>query len=314
MAKVMNVALIVIYNHKYDKNITLIERLYKNRFSNIYHLVPFYTGERENVIPVYENSRHFQGYVAQGFNRFYNERFTHYFFVADDMILHPDMNESNCLDYFNLNEKKSFISEFFSLYRSDRFWPHTKDAIFFQISQEGIEVKNEIPDAGEAERQLLKTGAISRPLQEEKPLKWKYLYGKLKRNMFYKKNRDPFLHWLRDSICKKRYSLNYPLAGGYSDIFIVPAQTIKTFAHYCGVFSSLKLFVEIAIPTALALSSEEIVREKDLPVRGKPLWESEIHEYLLPYGNNLEQLMKNFPEALYIHPIKLSQWDCSFIS
>ncbi|MDR2085893.1 MAG: hypothetical protein LBP72_01840 [Dysgonamonadaceae bacterium] len=301
--------MIVIYNHKYDKNIPLIERLYKDRFSTIYHLVPFYTGDRENVIPVYENSKYFQGYVAQGLNRFYNERFTHYFFVADDMILHPDINENNYFEYFNLDEKKSFISDFFSIYKSDWFWPHTKDAVFFQVSQEGIEVKSELPDAVEAEKRLLKTGAINRPLQEEEPLKWKHLYGKLNRNLFYKKNRDPFLHWLNDSIHKKRYSLTYPLAGSYSDIFIVSAQTVKTFGHYCGVFAALKLFVEIALPTALALSSEAIVTESDLPIKGKPLWKEEINEYLSPYQADLELLMKNFPDVLYIHPIKLSRWN-----
>jgi hypothetical protein len=310
----MNVALIVIYNHRYDKNIKLIERLYKNRFSNIYHLVPFYTGDQKNVIPVYENSKYFQGYVAQGLNHFYNERFTHYFFVADDMILHPDMNENNYSEYFNLDEKKSFIPDFFSIYKSGWFWPHTKDAIFFRTSKEGLEVEKELPDAVEAEKRLLKTGAISCPLCQEEPLKWKHLYPKLNRNMFYKKNRDPFLHWINDSIHKKRYTLNYPLVGSYSDIFIVPTQTIKTFGHYCGVFAALELFVEIALPTSLALSSEEIVTEKDLPVKGKPLWKPEIYEYLLPYQNNLELLMKNFPEVLYIHPVKFSQWDCSFIS
>jgi hypothetical protein len=310
----MNVALIVIYNHQYNKNIKIIERLYKNRFSSIYHLVPFYTGDKDNVIPVYENSKYFQGYITQGFSRFYHERFTHYFFVADDMILHPDINENNYFQYFNLDAAKSFIPEFFSIYRSDRFWPHAKDAVFFQLQQEGIEVGKELPNAVDAEKRLLKNGALSRPLQQESPLKWKRLYGKLNRNLFYKKNRDPFLHWLKDSLFKKRYSLNYPLVGGYSDIFVISSHTIKAFSHHCGVFAALNLFVEIALPTSLSLTSEAIVTEKDLPMKGKPLWKSEVCGYLQPYQNDLEQLMKNFPDVLYIHPVKLSQWDCSCVS
>jgi hypothetical protein len=39
------VALLVIYNHRYDKNITRVEALYKKRFSHIYHVVPFYDGK-----------------------------------------------------------------------------------------------------------------------------------------------------------------------------------------------------------------------------------------------------------------------------
>ena len=59
------VALIIIYNHQYIKNIEITERIYNGKFSNIYHLVPFYHGVRSNVIPVYDNSHYFQGYVAQ---------------------------------------------------------------------------------------------------------------------------------------------------------------------------------------------------------------------------------------------------------
>ena len=47
------VCLLIIYNHRYDDNIEKLERIYKNRFSDIYHIVPFYNGTIENVIPVY---------------------------------------------------------------------------------------------------------------------------------------------------------------------------------------------------------------------------------------------------------------------
>jgi len=86
------VALIIIYNHQYNKNIDILERIYNGRFSNIYHLVPFYNGEKQNVIPVYDSSYYFQGYVAQGFKSYFKEEFTHYFFVADDLILNTKKN------------------------------------------------------------------------------------------------------------------------------------------------------------------------------------------------------------------------------
>lgn len=43
----MKVALIVIYNHKFGKNIEKIERIYSKQFNNIYHLMPFCTGSKE---------------------------------------------------------------------------------------------------------------------------------------------------------------------------------------------------------------------------------------------------------------------------
>lgn len=50
------IALMVIYNHRYDNNIPIIEDLYNNKFSHIYHIVPFYDGDKRNVISVYDSS------------------------------------------------------------------------------------------------------------------------------------------------------------------------------------------------------------------------------------------------------------------
>ena len=38
------VALLVIYNHRYDKNIVRVKQIYAKRFSYIYHVMPFYDG------------------------------------------------------------------------------------------------------------------------------------------------------------------------------------------------------------------------------------------------------------------------------
>src|SRR4030042_4685799 len=98
------VALIIIYNHQYNKNIEILEKIYKDRFCNIYHLVPFYNGEKSNVIPVYENSHYFQGYIAQGFKIFYKKDYAHYIFIADDLILNPVINEKNYAIHFKLKK------------------------------------------------------------------------------------------------------------------------------------------------------------------------------------------------------------------
>jgi len=305
------VVLIIIYNHKYDKNIDLLEKIYENRFSSIYHLVPFYTGDKPNVIPVYENSFYFQGYIAQGVKSFFNEKAEHYFFVADDMIINPAINENNYSDYFNVDDNTSFLPDFFNVHREE-YWPHRLKGFLFQLDKEGIEVKGELPSYQEAESRLLKVGAIKRPLEQERPLKWIDLYEKPGRNLLVKENRTRSAHQFSDFVYKKEYRLNYPLAASYSDILVVSAQSIKQFCHYCGVFAALDLFVEMALPTALALSADKIVTEKDLAYEGKPLWLEAVSEFLSPYKNNLELLITNYPEnVLYIHPIKLSQWDCS---
>ena len=117
------VALIIIYNHAHNENIEIIERIYKDRFSNIYHLVPFYKGGKTNVIPVYESSFHFQGYVNQGFKSFFREDYTHYLFAADDLILNPGINESNYTGHFKLNSKTCFLPGFITLHETKVWWP-----------------------------------------------------------------------------------------------------------------------------------------------------------------------------------------------
>lgn len=83
------VALVLIYNHQYNENIEKLEAIYGPRFDQIYHLVPFYEGDRPNVIPVYEKSHYFQGYIAQAFSSFFSAHYDHYLFVADDLLLNP---------------------------------------------------------------------------------------------------------------------------------------------------------------------------------------------------------------------------------
>jgi len=112
----MSVALIIIYNHQYNKNIEILEQIYKGRFSNIYHLVPFYNGEKPNVIAVYENSFYFHGYVAQGFKSYFRKDYAHYFFIADDLILNPIIDETNYTLYLNLNSNSCFLPNFIILH------------------------------------------------------------------------------------------------------------------------------------------------------------------------------------------------------
>ena len=45
--------MIVIYNHNYEDNIERIEKIYSGKFNDIFHLISYYTGNREKVIRVY---------------------------------------------------------------------------------------------------------------------------------------------------------------------------------------------------------------------------------------------------------------------
>jgi hypothetical protein len=294
-------ALIIIYNHQYNRNIDVLERIYKDRFSNIFHLVPFYNGEKQNVIPVYESSFYFQGYVAQGFKSYFNEDFAHYFFVADDLVLNPVINENNYAEHLKLSLTSCFMPDFITLHEYPRFWPRIDEAFRWRIVQAGVEAENQLPSYEEAMKKFQEFGL------EIKPLRFKQI------------NRVPnsLFAWLKFLIKyalfklrKKPFLLPYPIVGSYSDIFVVSSDAIKQFCHYCGVFSTTKLHVEVGLPTSLVLSAKEIIIGNDLKLRGKALWSKEDYRELNKFDNSLNKLFAEFPaDYLYLHPIKLSKWN-----
>ena len=49
----VSVCLVIFQNHQYTRNIEVLDRLYGERFDHIVHVVPFYDGSRDDVIPVY---------------------------------------------------------------------------------------------------------------------------------------------------------------------------------------------------------------------------------------------------------------------
>lgn len=299
-----SVALIVIYNHQYNKNIEIIENIYRSRFSSIYHLVPFYNGNKSNVIAVYENSYYFQGYVAQGFKYFFKETFNHYLFIADDLILNPKINEENYIELFKLSDNTCFLSEIISIHEREDGWPRINDAFYYKISVAGVEAEEQLPSYADALCALKKFGLQVKPLSYHqiwrKPTSIKdYL------SIFKKDPKYIIRKW-----SKKKYKMVYPFIGGYSDIFLVSANSIKQFCHYCGVFAATNLFVEVALPTSMVWSATEIITEKELILQGKALWTKEDFIILGKFNNNLKSLLENFPETyLYLHPIKLSKWN-----
>jgi len=237
--------------------------------------MPFYDGNKPNVIPVYENSHYFQGYLAQGLKSYFNEKYEHYFFVADDMILNPIINEENYKEIFKLDMETDFISGLF--YPKNWYWPHTKNAIEYKMKLVGLEIASQLPSYDVALEKMEHFG-----------IKQEYISARY--------------------VFRKRPS--YPMAASYSDIAVISKYSIKKFCHYCGIFAASHLFVEWALPTSLVLACKKIVSEKDLTLQGRALWTKEDYEILEKYEQNLKKLLDDFPQNyIYLHPIKLSKWN-----
>lgn len=305
-----NTCLVIVFNHRYDKNIPVLEQLYAGRFRNIRFLVPFYNGDNPNVIPVYESSNYFQSYFAQGFSRFYDPAFTHYIFIGDDCILHPSIHEGNVLDETGLPEGADFVPGLNSFHNTGGLaWWHTFKGIDFFHNRKGAEIARELPSREEAVSRFARHGINIQPLTmtnifgtQTPPRHKAWQYWLFKQYHFrykWKKYRTG-----------NRIELPYPIAGSYSDILIITKQTVASFCRYCGVMAAAGLFVEIAIPTALLLSAEKIVTEKELKRQGLALWTpEEIQGVEQQFGLSLRALIAGFPEQqLYYHPVKLSKW------
>ena len=333
----MSVALIIVYNHKHEENIEILERIYRKGFPHIYHLVPFYQGKKSNVIAVYEGSYFFQGYFAQGLHRYFKEEYTHYLFIHDDLLLNPAINEINYQNFFQVGAHHSFLPSLFNLYEEKR-WGWVRDNYNWDPYNPiyGTQIGQEFPSYDEAMQiynkpQPSKFKFIDKPLQymqihfryylsiramcrKTPEYIWRFLKGDMGILRLYCHS---FIYNIKFHIANMyakltnfHYHLTYPLVAGYSDIIIVPAKNIKKFCHYCGILAATNLFVEIAIPTALMLSGAEIVTQKMLTFSTKIMWSYEEYtEFAERYSNKLSLLLKDFPkDCLYVHPVKLSQW------
>lgn len=306
--KLKKVALIIIYNHQFNKNIEIVERMYKDKFSNIYHLVPFYYGDKKNVIAVYESSYYFHGYIAQGFKSYFKKEYEHYFFIGDDLLLNPVINESNYQFHLKLNSDTCFIPRLTSLDENKGFWNINANTLIWELETIGVESRDKFPSHEMAAKMLSKFGVVNKPMKFEQiwksPSTFKEWRSKIFGEKFY------HLRRLKYKLTNKKYNSYYPLVRSYSDIFVVSADAIKLFCHYCGLFAASRLFVELGLPTSMVFSAKEIKTEKDLDLKGKALWNAEDFKILDKYDYNLDKLLKDFPNgSLYIHPVKLSKWN-----
>jgi hypothetical protein len=187
------------------------------------------------------------------------------------------------------------------------FKPYCKTAFFTK----GVEIAGQLPDKEIADEILAKWG-YKKDLKFTLADRYRFLFSKNWRVIIKDILEDIFVH---RSLPRK---LQYPLiASTYSDLFIVSGDALKKFSHYCGVFAAARLFVEIALPTALALSAKKLNTSSDIPFHCSELggggYSDDIKQVINSCNFDIAELLKKFPEnELYIHPVKLSKWNMVF--
>lgn len=307
----VKIALVIIYNHRYDHNIDRLEAIYADRFTNIFHVMPFYDGNKENVIEVYENSHQFQGYFTQSLSKVFDPNFTHYIYSADDLILNPKINEHNILEMMGLGSDQAFIKCLTPISDVGFRWSHLAVTLRALFSSSGVEPYPELDSESEAHAKIaghgLTVGAIG--VKNLFPMERSHIRSIISGLALLVRMRIVCL------IKRRPYRLlKYPFLLSYSDFLIVPGISIKRFCRLCGIFAAMRIFVELAAPTALALSCTSILQEAQSKMHGREIWEAnEVAELENKCHRDLSELRDLFEDdLLYIHPIKLSRWKGDF--
>ncbi len=325
----MKTALVVLYNHNYEKNIPLIKKLYGDQFSEILQLMPYYYGDDADVFSVYGNSFQFHDYLIQARERIARLNADNILIIGDDLLLNPQFNESNAAELLGVkNDSTIYIDGFVdvsngSCYRglteAHNFstWPHGLDA----------NTANRMLPSFEKARDILKARNLmqSEMLNTYAPFYLKWETG-LKMNWkVFKARVYHFLKKCRYKFRPEKYA--YPVVFGYSDILSIPKSQYSTFCDYLAVFSAWRTFVELAIPTVVLLMESEknisISTVDTIPFKTGNVWSPQdpehfhamnalIGDLLESAGTDHLKLKDNYPsEYLYLHPVKLSRFSNS---
>ena len=302
-----------------------------------------------HIIPAHFHSHYFPFGIINGFRDYQSEDTSHYIFCADDLLLNPEVNEDNYQRFFKIDGQTSYLNDYFNLpnaysllpWKPDNFithapskqkgesnigalrniydtfrkrfhrW-HMKTAVEFQLGSKVLQAPQSLPSREAAIETFANYNLITKHFNSKRASAWQRLRNKyLKFLKAYRIYMIPaianYLVTGKDSY--RPLKLEYPFAGGFSDIFIIPHSKIEKFILYCGYFSAAKIFCEIAIPTAMLLSQKHIYTKKnlDLKVYEHTWWDK---NYPMPEKavENLSSITKDWPkEYLYIHPIKLSE-------
>lgn len=299
--RMSKVCLSFIFNHQYEKNIPKLRKIYGNRFSEIRFLSPFSTyNDDQEIIPIYETSIHFQGYIAQAYLQL-PKNCEYYIFCADDLLLNPQLNEKNIISKLNC-KNSAYIKYLNPVWEHSFAWHKFDESVTITDEDNLILTQQLLPPRNELLSNYEKHGFVY------KNLGFQNLRGVHDKTISFKRIKCAFQYLWKHGL--KRY-VHLPLVEGYSDLIIIPGSYLKLFCHYCGIFSAMNLWVDNAIATSMVLSCENITIESDHALIGKEIWDPVNADKLVRKTDgridHLNSLFTN--ELLYIHPIKLSKFE-----
>lgn len=316
--------LVVLYNHNYEKNIEKIRRIYKERFPEMRQLMPFYYGNDPEVIRVFGNSFYFQTYIAQACEKLMEMDCDSFLIIGDDLLLNPMFNESNVHEQLQMARDEFYLDGVVKIAKGDHIRA-VEEAQTINMRHPGLDASASriLPGFDEASDILKERGVLdSARLPSHKPLllKWRSpFWANLRTNLGYTKS-NLYQHLLSLSYRIMPRKMVYPCVFGYSDIIVIPRARMRELCDYLEVFAAWRMFVELAIPTAVLLLKDSKVRfGNESSFKPGNVWYPNtmehhdrmvtvIEETIAKAQGQIEHLPDAFPsEYLYLHPVKLSQ-------
>lgn len=328
MPQTRKTGLVVLYNHNYEKNIDLLFKLYRPQFSAIRQLMPFYRGDRDDVISVFGNSFIFHSYIAQARHQLEQMPCDDILIIGDDLLLNPELNECNIHEKLNISPGAFYIDQVENICKGEYSRP-LDEADNFSCTPPGLDqsANRWVPSYEEAFEILRSKGLIdSLRLRKYKPFYPLFLHPLLGSGNAYKNYKifkARVYHFLKMlSYLIKPTTFAYPCVFGYSDLILIPKEKLDLFCRYLETFATWGMFVEMAIPTAMMLMPDTQVCHADQHhYRTGNVWypfdpkhyrliSTTIDELLRACNGDISRLPEKFPrEYLYLHPVKLSRFN-----
>ena len=290
----------LLFNHRFDRNVPILRKLYAERFSTLRFLMPFVEWDAEpDVFPVFETSVHFQGYFAQAYERLPQDC-DYYVFCGDDLILNPSLDETNLIDSLNCRDA-AYVKYLNPICEHSFAWHRFEECVFFPPDDCIIPHASLLPTREEL---LERYNHHDLPCRNLGPSNFR---GAFDKSITWERCKAGLTFILRHG-CKP--FLPFPLVEGYSDFIVIPRDEWEKFAYYCGVFAAMNLWVDAAVATAMLLACDTIRTEVNHSFSGIELWGDEQLEPEKKYALNFQSMIEDFPaERLYLHPVKLSRWN-----
>lgn len=317
-------ALIVLFNHNYEKNIDIIKKIYNKRFSQLKIIMPFYYGNDADVIGVYGNSFIFHTYITQAKKALMELECDDFLIIGDDLLLHPDITEENIHEKMNIPDGAFYIDKVENV-STCQFQRPLLEASRFSTRYPGLDksANRYVPTYDEAYSILSKKGLISQTsLSVWKPFYPLFEPFNLKNvQKNYKIFKARVWHFLKVIQFRlKPVKMPYPFVFGYSDILLIPREKMTDWTRYLEVFATWNMFVEMAIPTAMLLLPEATISyAANHSFKTGNVWYpqdpkhfkkiSTLIDNLVRSSDTIEDFARHYPkEYLYLHPVKLSRY------